>query len=182
MHLRSPRTAATQPRRLMAAAALTLAVMTGTSGCALTGFHDATTRDYTAANGVNVDEPQATVALIGTVVVSATDGTGTLVVNLVNKTDQPISLDSVKGVAGDTAVTAAPFEPISIPARGSVALAGTEVDGVRLDGDFAAGQFLRLTLGFDDGSQIMVNAPVAPDDREFDGYDNAPTPAEEATP
>ncbi|MEI2810361.1 MAG: hypothetical protein V9F00_09195 [Nocardioides sp.] len=180
MHLRSTPTFTSATRRLLASTALTFGLLAGTSGCALTGFHDATTRDYTAANGVNVDEPTNDIAIIGTVVVSAEDGTGTLVGNLANKTDEPIALMSVKGVPGNTTVTSSEFAPITVPGRAGVPLAGGDVEGIRLIGDFAAGDFLKLTLAFDNGDQILVNAPVAADDHAFDGFDNAPAP--ETTP
>ena len=143
MHLRSTPTFTSATRRLLASTALTFGLLAGTSGCALTGFHDATTRDYTAAN-------------------------------------EPIALMSVKGVPGNTTVTSSEFAPITVPGRAGVPLAGGDVEGIRLIGDFAAGDFLKLTLAFDNGDQILVNAPVAADDHAFDGFDNAPAP--ETTP
>ncbi len=174
------RFASASPRRVIAALGLSVALLGSASGCALTGFNEPSGRDYTAAHGVNYDKPGYGIAVSGAVIVSGAEGSGTLVGGLANKTDEPIVLESVRGVGADDGLTSA-MAPITIPARGAVSLGTEGVDGVRVIGGFAAGDFARMTLSFDNGDQIIINAPVASDTYHFEGYDNAPA-EETSTP
>ena len=147
--------------RPLATAAAVLALAVPLSSC---GFDYATDRDYTPGSGAN--NRDGVVDVLSAVVVSGAEGSGTFVASLSNgdqKNEQ--TLTAVSGDEGET-ITAAEFEPIPIEPGDIVNLAEPAA-GIVLTGDFAAGDFVPLTIDFGDGERVSLNVPVVPDDTGY---------------
>jgi hypothetical protein len=117
----------------------------------------------------------ADVDLLNAVVVAERPNSGTLIGLLVkpatsNDTDQdePGVLSSITTDVSDEAPE---FEPIEVPTGGSAQLADAEI---RIDGEFEAGEFIDVTLTFDNGDELTLGVPVMPACDEYEGYDDAP--------
>jgi hypothetical protein len=162
-------------RLALSIGALVLAVP-GVSAC---GFNYATDREYTPANGVN--NQHGTVDVLNAVIVSSEEGSGTFIATLSNNSpDEAISLDSVSFGSNST-VEVAPFDAVEVPARGLVNLANGQ--GIKVAGDFVAGDFIELTLGFGNGETADLNVHVVAADDEYSDLDNGTgVPAPAATP
>ncbi|MCF6379054.1 hypothetical protein L2K70_15665 [Nocardioides KLBMP 9356] len=146
--------------RLLVSSALVVALAAPLSSC---GFDYATDRDYTPGSGANTREGQ--VDVLSAVVVSAARGSGTFVASLSNNSDD--SEQTFTAVAGqDATVTAAEFDPITIPAGGLVNLADPPADIV-LTGDFEAGDVVPLTFDFGTGERVSLNVPVVSDETGY---------------
>ena len=160
MQLRQPR----QSARLIAAAGA-LALATVLSSC---GFDYATDRPYTPAAGTN--DQQAQVDVLGAVVVSAQDGSGTFIASFANNSQQdPATVQSIAGTGDSSSLQVKKFKPIDIEPGGLVNLA-TE-GGPTVTGDFKTGDFVSLEIGFGDGTSVDVDVPVYPPCNEFEGLD-----------
>jgi hypothetical protein len=153
-------------------AALVLA-LPGVTAC---GFNYATDRDYTPANGVN--DRSGLVDVLNAVIVSSTEGSGTFITSLSNNTrTETISLDSLSFVADPTAQVA-PFSPIAVKPRGLVNLA--DGLGIKVQGEFKTGDFVPVSVGFDNGETADIRVLVVTADDEYTGLDNGkgtPAPA-----
>ncbi len=162
-------------RLALSIGALVLAVP-GVSAC---GFNYATDREYTPANGAN--NKQGDVDVLNAVIVSSEEGSGTFVATLSNNlSDEAISLDSVSFGSNST-VEVAPFDPIEVPAHGLVNLANDQ--GIKVAGDFAAGDFIELSLAFGNGETADMDVHVVAADYEYTDLDNGTgVPAPAATP
>jgi hypothetical protein len=165
---RSPRL-----RLTIAFGALVLAVP-GLSAC---GFNYATDRENTIVNGTT--NKDGVVDVLNALVVSSEEGSGTFIASLANNSpDEPISMDSLSFGSNST-VQVAPFDPIEVPAHGLVNLADDEL-GIKVSGDFAAGQFITLSVGFDNGETADMDVLIVAADDEYTGLDNgtgAPAPS-----
>ena len=148
----------------LAAGALALAVP-ALSSC---GFDYATDRIYTPAAGVN--DRDATVDVLGAVVVSAEEGSGVFVASFSNNSNEEEGL--VEGIEGE--VTAEAFEPVEVPVGGFVNLA--DEGGAEVTGDFEAGNFVSLTILFGDGEQVQMDVPVVPNCGVYEGLDGVSDP------
>jgi hypothetical protein len=161
-------------RVALAVGALVLAVP-GVSAC---GFNYATDREYTPANGVN--NKDGDVDVLNALIVSGEDGSGTFIATLSNNDRvQAASLESLSFGTNST-VQVAEFSPIEVPAHGVVNLANGE--GIKVSGDFGAGDFIGVSLAFDNGETADLNVPVVAEDDEYTGFDNGtgvPSPAAE---
>jgi copper(I)-binding protein len=162
----------TPVRRRLAALAVVLMVP-ALGAC---GFGYQTDQVYQP--GVGVNDRSAAVDVLGAVVVSGTDGSGTFVASLVNNDkDKAISLTSVTGAEGLEVQLVAPVE---VEAGALVNLA--EMGAIGVSGDsVVAGDFARITLTFDNGDEVEVNAPVVDRNGEFSGVRPA-VPSSSATP
>lgn len=155
MHLRRS-TALTLGTMLLCAPALT--------AC---GFNYATDRVNTISNGATNRE--GTVDVLSGVVVSAADNSGTFVASLSNNNqDKAETFESIAGAAGNT-FQPGDFSPITIPPGGFVNLATD--GGVPLTGTFVAGDFLPVTVNFDNGESVTLNVPIVTDTGEYAGLD-----------
>lgn len=165
--------------RLLAAGALVLAAPALTS-C---GFDYATDRVYTP--GVGTNDRSTEIDVLGAVVVSAEDGSGTLVATFVNNTnDSDATITEIQGAGDDEALTVEGFSTITVPANGLVNLADAETP-INVSGDFDSGAFLTLAFTFGDGSTVEQEVPTVPDCYEYAGLDastETPTPVEECVP
>lgn len=141
------------------------------------GFDYATDRLYTPAAGVNVRD--ASVDVLGAVVVSAEDGSGTFVASFANNsTDEPATVEALEG-SDQSGLTIGDFSPIEVPAGGLVNLA--DEGGIEVGGEVTAGEFVPLVLQFGDGEQIEVDVPVVTNCGTYEGLDGPPS-AEQCEP
>jgi hypothetical protein len=160
--------------RLLTAAGVLLLAAPVLTSC---GFDYATDRPYTPGAGVN--DQDATVDVLSAVVVSAEDGSGTLITSFSNNNRADATTVSAVAGAGDTAdLTIGDFDPIEIPAGGLVNLADAETP-ITVEGDFETGDFLTLEFTFGDGSTTTVTLPSVQDCYEYAGLDAT---AETGTP
>lgn len=135
---------------LLAASALLAGSLLG--GC---GFDYATDRVNTISAGVN--DREGTIDVLGAVVIAGQDDVGVFAATLVNKDlEQEVSFDSLtetEQVAGGE-----PGETVEIPPGGRANL--FETGGVDVTGAFAAGDFVDVTLTFDNGQVTTMTIPV----------------------
>ena len=159
----SPRPSA---RVLVAAGVIALATVL--SSC---GFNYATDREYTPAAGSN--DQDASVDVLGAVVVSAQDGSGTFIASFANNSqDNDATVLTIAGAGEDADVTAADFSPIVVPPAGLVNLATD--GGVALTGDqVTSGAVVDLTIGLANGENVDLSVPVVPPCHEFEGLDES---------
>ncbi len=149
----------------------TIALATGAIALfALTscGFNYATDREYTP--GVGVNNHDTDVDVLGAVVVSAEDGSGTFIASFANPDpEEPATFEALESLAaGELTVTE--FDPIEIPPAGLVNLAD-EDEPIEVTGDFTAGDFLEVLVKFGDGSQAEMDIPVVTNCGVYEGLD-----------
>ena len=147
--------------RSLATAAAIIALAAPLTSC---GFDNATEREYDVNSaGENRD---GTVDVLSAVVVLGTEGSGTFVATLSN--NDGTEEQSLTGLAGGegASIEAAEFEPVTIPADGLVNLAEPPA-GLVVTGDFAAGNFVPMSIDFGNGERISLNVPVVPDDSGY---------------
>jgi hypothetical protein len=159
-------------RLTLSIAAVALAV----PGFAACGFNYATDRENTIVNGTSNKDGE--VDVLNAVIVSGETGSGTFIASLSNNdTGKPISLESLDFGSNSTTEVAG-FSPIEVPPGGFVSLADGK--GIKLSGEFEAGEFLGLTLTFDNGDSAEMDVPVVTEDDEYTDLDNGtgvPSPA-----
>jgi hypothetical protein len=117
---------------------------------------------YQAAVGSN--NRSGTVDILGAVIVSGTDGSGTFVTSLVNKDlEKSAKLTSVTGPSGvEVQVT----KQVEVEPDGIANFA--ELGAVSVKGESVkAGSWIRLTLEFDSGQKTTINTPVVNRDEEY---------------
>jgi hypothetical protein len=154
--------------RLLCAGALVLASPMLAS-CAK---EKATDKIYTPSNAANNREGQ--VKVLNAAIVSSTEGSGTFVVTLVNnETNAAVSdddkTDQLTGLTGD--VTAKLGKPVDIPAAGVAVLARPAGKGIKVTGDFKAGQFVTVTLTFKNADEATLTVPVVENAGQWAGQD-----------
>jgi hypothetical protein len=156
------------------------ALILAVPGVASCGFNYATDRENTISNGTS--DKSGTVDVLNAVIVSQDDGSGTFIASLSNNSaTETIHMSSLDFGSNSTTQVAA-FDPIEGKPLAVVNLANGQ--GIKVSGDFKAGDFLSLTVGFDNGesADMKVHVVVAAD--EYEGYDNgtgSPAPAPTAS-
>jgi hypothetical protein len=133
-------------RRALALSAGALVLLTS---C---GFDLATDVPYTPGEGTN--DYTGDVDVLSAVVVAAQPNEGTVVVTLVNGTQEEQTLSAV--TSPDLEV--GEFDAVDIAPRGFVNLA--DEGGIPVTGDFDAGNFLPLTFTFASGDTAALDVPV----------------------
>ncbi len=153
-------------RRSVAVAALVLAAP-ALSSCGV-NFGAQTDQVYNPSAGV--DDRSGTVDVLNALVVSGTDGSGTVIATLVNN-DQTHA-DKLTGVAGagrDASLKVTPGGATDIPADGMLNLATDGHIYVR-GSQVVPGNLARITFSFERGKPITVDAPiVSADDPIYSG-------------
>lgn len=138
-------------RRTTALASVALVLAPVLSSC---GFDYATDRDYTPAAGAN--DRSGTVAVLGGVVVSDSDGNGVVVTSFANKSvDETVTLTGVSGQD----LTVGEVAEIELAPQGFENLA-TADSPITVTGEFVAGNFVPVTFAFDNGEQAEMELPV----------------------
>ncbi len=147
-------------RRSVAAVALVIAAPV-LSSCGA-NFGAQTDQVYNPAAGV--DDRAGSVDVLNALVVSGTDGSGTVIASLVNN-DQTHSdsLRSVAGAGADSSLQVKPGGTTTIPADGMLNLA---TDGhVTVRGDrVTPGNFVEVTFSFERGEPVTMKVPVVSSD------------------
>jgi hypothetical protein len=160
-------------RRTLATAACVLAV--GAPALTSCGFDYATDRIYTPATGVN--NRDASIDVLGAVVVSAQEGSGTFIASFAN--NSATEEGTVEELAGDdqSQLTARGFSPIEVPPGGLVNLA--DEGGIELEGDdVSAGGFVPVTVSLGTGERVEMKVPVVTNCGYYEGLDG-PSSAEQ---
>ena len=156
---------AMHPRRSLALLSGAILLAAPLSSC---GFDPATNRINTIAAGTN--NRDASVDVLGAVVVSSEEGSGTFIASFVNNsTTEPASVDAMDSPGGEVTVQAESF-PVEIEAGSLVNLA-LDDQGVPLEGDFGAGDVIPLSLQLSGGDTLDIDVPVVPNCREWEGLD-----------
>jgi hypothetical protein len=157
-------------RRTLALATCVLAVCApALTSC---GFDYATDRIYTPAAGVN--NRDSTVDVLGAVIVSSEDNSGTFIASFANNSPtEPATVESLEGV-DQAQLSADDFSTIEVPAGGLVNLA--EEEGVPVSGEFSAGEFVPVTIEFGSGDPIEMDVPVVTNCGDFEGLDGPSSP------
>ena len=143
-------------RRSIAAAAVLLAAP-ALSSCGVS-FGAQTDQVYNPS--VGVDDRSGQVDVLNALIVSGTDGSGTVVATLVNN-DQRTD-DTLKGVSGagkDAGMTVKPGGDTTIPAGGLLNLAtkgAVTIRGQRV----VPGNFVTITFSFDRAQSVTLDVPV----------------------
>lgn len=164
--------------RLLCAGALVLAAPV----LASCSKEKATDMIYTPANGANNRDGR--IDVLNAVIVSTAEGTGTFVASLVNNdTNTPgadtDAADQLVGLAGE--VTGKVREPITVPAGGIAVLAEPDGQGIKVTGEFEAGQFVTVTLTFENATEVTLEVPVVENAGDFAGQDGPAPDVEEPT-
>jgi hypothetical protein len=157
-------------RRPLALATCVLAVCApALTSC---GFDYATDRIYTPAAGVN--NRDASIDVLGAVIVSAEEGSGTFVASFANNsTEEPGTVEALEGV-DQSQLTAAEFAPVEVPPAGLVNLAAE--DGIEVNGEVAAGEFVPVALQFGTGERVQLDVPVVTNCGSYEGLDGPASP------
>ena len=151
--------------RKLALAGAVLALALPLSSC---GFDYATDRIYTPANGAN--QRDATVDVLGAVIVAAQPNSGTFIATFVNGSGtKENSVESVMGSDQNQQVTTPDFKTIKLAPNSLVNLATD--GGPKVTGTFEIGSYVPMTIMFGDGTQVSVDVPVVPNCEEWAGLD-----------
>jgi hypothetical protein len=137
---------------VIAAAALSL----GLSSCGR-GFDNPTDQVYNPAVGVN--DQDSDVDVLNAVIVSGSDGSGTLVATLVNNDQE--NDDTLTGISagGDDQADVTPPSETSIDAGSLLSLA--DEGGAKVEGESVkAGSFVTLTFSFERAESVTLDVPV----------------------
>ena len=152
-------------RRKLALATSAVALALPLTSC---GFDYATDRPYTPAAGAN--ERDARVDVLGAAIVASADGAGTFIAGLANNSaSEAVTWETLDS---DDGQLSADVDAREIPPLGFENLS-QEGNGVAVTGDFAAGDYLALRLGFDNGTTVAIKVPVVTNCDEFEGFDHA---------
>jgi hypothetical protein len=137
------------------------------------GFNYATDRPYTPAAGVNNQD--GTVDVLGAVIVSGQDDSGTFIASFSNNdVDEETTVESLSGAEG-ASLEVESFEPMVVPPSGLVSLA--DEGGIPVTGSFTAGDFVPVTVAFGNGQQANMEVPVVTNDGDFAGLDTSASSA-----
>lgn len=137
------------------------------------GFNYATDRVNTISQGVSNQDKD--VDVLGAVIVADRANSGTFIATFSNNSGtEPATFEALSGAEGNT-VTAGDFAPIEIAPSGFVNLASPDgPGGVRLTGEFEAGDFVPVSVGFANGDRVTLKVPVVTACGDYAGLDNAP--------
>lgn len=144
-------------RRPAAAGAFALTAVFALGACG-TSFNAQTNQQYQAAEGAN---QRGDVNSMNTVIVVGEDGTGVVSAGLVNKTDdeQTLSEITVADADGQELEVSAPSEDVTIRSGAIVTLGSSEENVFSVEGA-EAGDYVTVTLSFEDAAETEVNTPV----------------------
>jgi hypothetical protein len=153
----------------------------GTAGLAATltltacGFNYPTEQINNLTSGAN--DRSGTVDVLNAAIVSKKDGSGTFIAGFAN--NDVTKAVRVTDISGGTSVTQVSLTPFSIKPNGFVNLATK--GGVPFSGTFKLGQFLRVTITYDNGETSALDVPVVADSGQWAGLDRA-TPSPTGSP
>ena len=112
------------------------------------------------------------------------DGSGTFIASLSNGDPAATISFTSLDFGSNSTIAVADFDPIAVAPRQLVNLADGQ--GIKVQGDFTKGDFLALTVDFDNGESSRVNVPVVDAVGQWEGLDNGTgtpiEPSESASP
>lgn len=150
-------------RRTLALATGALVLTTLTS-C---GFDFATDRVNTISAGV--DNRDASVDVLHAVIVSSEPGSGTFIASFSNNSvEEPAAFTTLEGI-DQAALTVEEFQAIEIAPGALVSLAAE--GGIPVTGEFEAGNFVAVSVQFDNGEQVELEIPVVTNCGDYEGLD-----------
>lgn len=152
-------------RRSLALGAAGLAAMTALSAC---GFNYPTDRINNLVAGV--DYRNGSVDILNAVVVAKAANSGTFVATFVN--NSPGKAVSLQSATGDNTSISNVSAPSFTLAPGSMLNLAAD-KGFAVSGTFAMGQFVTISLQFDNGETANLSVPVVADCGQWAGLDNA---------
>lgn len=161
-------------RRIVLGVGAALLVAANLAGC---GFDTATNRVNAIQTGTTDRDGQ--VDVLGALIVAGQPESGTFVASLVNNDPEEQATLSSVGGAPDSTIEVPAFDPIEIPAQGTITLGDTgggspaEKPGITVRGDFVPGDFVTISLDYDSGETTMVEIPVVPACRQWEGLDSS---------
>jgi hypothetical protein len=156
----------------------------GTAGLAATltltacGFNYPTDKINNLTAGVN--DRNGTVEVLNAVVVSKKDGRGTFVAGFANNNQtQQVQVTGMS--SSSSKVTSVDAKKFGIPPNGFVNLADS--GGVLVTGTFVRGDFINMTITYDNGETTSIGVPVVDDSGQWAGLDTArPSPTGKPSP
>ena len=154
-------------RRTVTAAAAAFLAVPALSACGVS-FGAQTDQPYQPSDGVI--ERSGDVDVLNALVVSATPGSGRLVVGLVNGADEDDELTGVVGEGDDPATFELGTGETTIPAGELLDLSDEDAVVVSVTGSEDAvlpGKFVRLTLQFESADDVTVNVPVLAQNEDY---------------
>ena len=150
------------------------------------GFDYATDRINSITPGAS--NRDASVDVLGAVIVSSSDGSGTFIASFVNNdVDNDNTVDEIVGTDQAQQVTAKDFSTITVGKNSLVNLADA-TSPVKLTGQFSAGDYVPLRISFGSGESVELNVPVVTNCGTYAGLDgtggdctsdNSPSPSTE---
>ncbi len=147
-----------RPRLRIAATTLALAATLGGAGCTATGVDAQTNQQYQPGVGANLRTGE--VQLYNALAVDNDDGTATLSTVILNTTEETQKLDgaraTVSSADGPVEVETAP----AIIGPHDTLNTGPAATVVFTGGDLSAGDYVTVTLIFDDSGEVTIEAPV----------------------
>ena len=133
------------------------------------GFNYATDRVYTPASGVN--NRDASVDVLGAVIVAKQDNEGTFVATFSNNDhENKATVDTLTGGNGST-LQVDTFKPIKLDPGGLVNLA--TAGGIHVAGTFKAGDLVPVTITFGNGERVDLDVPVLTNTGDYAGLDTS---------
>ncbi len=141
---------------------------------------------YTPAQGAN--ERSSRVDVLNAMIVSSHANNGTFITTLVNnEVKSPGSTDNRADRLVGLTVDGQPVQleaPVRIAAAGKAVLAADipgAVPGIKVTGEFEAGDFVEVELTFANADPVKLEVPVMPNTEgsAFAGQDGPPVPADE---
>jgi copper(I)-binding protein len=145
----------TQRARVAAVAAVLASPLLSSCGF---GFGAQTNQPYNPATGVN--DRSGMVNVLNAMVVSGSQGSGTVVAALVNQNqNRPDRLTGLTGAKNDQGVTGKINGRVTIPPGGAYQLA-TSGNVTVTGSSIRAGYFVNLTFNFKNAASVTVDVPV----------------------
>ena len=152
-----------------------MAGLVATATLTACGFDYPTDRISNITAGV--DYRDGSVDILNAAVVAKQPNSGTFIATFVNGSpSKTISLESVTG--DNTAISDTQVTPFAL-APGTLRNLATE-GGIPVSGTFALGQFVNLSISFDDGETANMSVPVVADEGQWAGLDTS-TPSASPT-
>lgn len=161
-------------RRRLAATALATTALLALGGCG-TGFSAQTNQVYQAGVGAN---HRGDIDVLNTLFVANEDGSATLSAAIVNNTGAKDKLTSVTVTTlDDKQLQVSGSKDVDLPA-GDLKTA----DGFFISKGATAGDYVKVTLEFDDTAPVTIEAPVVTRSEEYADVASAPEPTPTPTP
>jgi hypothetical protein len=146
-----------------------VAGLAATAALSACGFNYPTDRINNITAGVNYRN--GNVDVLNAVVVAKAPNSGTFVATVVNgSSTKSVTLQSATG--DNTTISSANAKPFTLQ-PGSVLNLADQPGGIPVFGTFQLGQFVTLSLAFDNGETANLNVPVVADDGQWAGLDIA---------